>query len=116
MDVLPIEYHFADAMGIARGKRGEANDADGIRAADPKYLVKALDKAIVSLRKRAEKMKQNDKVRVFIDPAISDLEMQRDLIEKNKAALKGTPAVISLWWAHSMNVHLIDIILRDRNL
>ena len=104
MDVVQIEYQFADALGIQRGKRGDVNDADAIRSAQSKYLVKAAKKALKSLRLRMNTMTPSDE-RQRIEFAIANLELVFETLNLEK--VDNTPGCLALWSTTAISLTLI---------
>ena len=116
MDALRVENLFADALGIQRGKRGDVNDADAIRVVKAKYLVKALDKALSCLKKRAESLPDSDEIKIWIERSIGDLGTVQDSIDRVQAKVDDHPACFQLWSLSAISLSLIDKCLRERNL
>lgn len=112
MDAVRIEHLFADALGVERGKRGDVNDADYVRSGQAKYLVKALNKALKNLKKRAEKMPKSDSMKIWVDSAIGDMGIEADHINKFKDKISDSPACLSHWSLCAISLNLIDVILR----
>jgi hypothetical protein len=115
MDAVDVEHLFADALGIGRGKRGDVNDADAIRVVRARNLVKALDKALTRLKKRAESLSESDKMKFWIERSIADLGMVQDSIDKAQAKVDDHPACFQLWCLSAVSLSLIDKYLRQRN-
>ncbi len=115
MDALRVEHIFARALGITTGKRGDVNDADYVRDGQPKYLVKALEKALGCLKKRAEAMQDSDTMKTGIVHSISDLELVQEGIERNPVEVSHF-ACWNLWCTSAVSLDLIDKCLREREL
>jgi hypothetical protein len=95
MDSLDIENLLAGPLGIRMGKRGDVNDADFVRANDPKLLAKALTKILARLEKRAEKMKESE-TKAWIEKELEDLSSINDVLKEQRSEVKGV-ALFLLW-------------------
>jgi len=107
MDAVHIEHIYARALGIQAGKRGDVNDADGIRSGKPEYLVEALDKALTRLKKRAAKLPASDVMKMWIEHSIGDLGVVSLSINKRKAEISGV-ACLQEWSLSATSLSLID--------
>jgi len=97
------------------GKRGEVNDADGIRLGKPEYLVKALDKALKCLRKRAAKLPAQDVMKMWIEHSIGDLGVVSLSINDRKAEISGI-SCLQAWSLSATSLSLIDGYLTAQGL
>jgi hypothetical protein len=116
MDAVRIEHFLAHALGIEVGKRGEVNDADYVRSGEPKYLVRALEKVLPRLKKRAGRLDDSDKMKMWIEHSIGDLSMTADSILKASDRNEiSASACFQLWSLSATSVNLIDSYLRGCN-
>jgi hypothetical protein len=115
MDAVRVEHFYAEALGIEIGKRGDVNDADGIRLGEPQYLVEALDKALVRLKKRAAKLPDSDGMKIWVENSIGDLGVAMLFIDKSKDKISG-PACLQEWYLSAISLHLIAMYLGQHNL
>jgi hypothetical protein len=113
MDAVRIEHLFAGPLGIKMAQRGKPNDADGVRTANPKYLIQAVESAIKKLKKRAEKLSDDDSI--LIRARIGDLAMTIDSIKAREIDVKGSTC-FHLWSLFAVSLDQIHMDLRDRNV
>jgi hypothetical protein len=112
MDAVRIEHLFAGPLGVEIGKRGKANDADGIRTANPKYLFEAVEVALKKLKKRAENLPDDDSV--LIRARIGDLAMTIDSVRRLENDIKGSTC-FHLWSLFAISLDMIHMDLKDLN-
>ena len=112
MDAVQVERLFAGALGIEMGKRGDVNDADYVRSGDPKYLVAALDKALIRLKKRVEHLEGSGDMKMWIEHSIDDLQVVRSSLSK-KAGEISHFACFHLWCLSVVALNLIVANLRE---
>jgi len=95
------------------GQRGKPNDADGVRTADPKYLIRAVEGAIKNLKKRAAKLPDDDSI--LVRARIGDLAMTIDSIKERESDIKGSTC-FHLWSLFAVSLDQIHMDLKDRNV
>jgi hypothetical protein len=112
MDAVRIEHLFAGPLGIRMGQRGKSNDADGVRTANLKYLVQAVQSAIKKLKERAEKLPDDDSI--LIRARLGDLAMTIDSIKAQESDVKGSTC-FHFWSLFAVSLDQIHMDLKDRD-
>ena len=113
MDAVRIEHLFAGPLGVRIGQRGKLNDADGVRTANPKYLVGAVEGALKNLKKRVEKLPDDDSI--LIRARIGDLAMTIESIGKEEGDIRGSTCFY-LWSLFAVSLDQIHMDLKDRGV
>ena len=113
MDATRIEHLFSGPLSIRLGQRAKSNDADGVRTADPKYLVQAVDEAIEKLKARAENLAGDEKI--LIQLRIADLAMTIDSIKARLEDIKGSTC-FHLWSLFAIALANVHMDLRDQGV
>jgi hypothetical protein len=124
MDAVQIEHQFGDIYG--KSGRGHEADADAVRVGNPKYLAKALEKAVKMLSKRLEGLPESDPLHIWIQEALETakaraqvlktekLQDMKQALEHNGGKILNHP--LPLWEAYADSLHLIHMYLKSKGL
>lgn len=113
MDAVRIEHLLAGALGVQVGQRGKSNDADAVRSGNPKYLVKAVEGALKNLKRRVERLQDDDSI--LRQARIGDLVMTIDSIKKREDEII-RPSCFYLWSVFAVALDMIDMELKERGV
>ena len=122
MDAVQIEHKFGDIWGAR--SRGHEADADAVRAGEPKYLAKAIEKACKVLSKRLAGLPENDPLHPWIEDAIETAKaraeaLKTEKLQDMKEAMKAGKFLnhaLPLWEAYADSLHLIHMYLKSKGL
>jgi hypothetical protein len=121
LEIDKADFHIPTAtttttrMIIFSSKPSRLRDtcSEGKVTANPKYLVEAVESAIKKLKKRAEKLPDDDSI--LIRARIGDLAMTINSIKAKESDVKGSTC-FHLWSLFAVSLDQIHMDLTDRKV